>query len=224
MHNSIQINNLIETNNFGQAIIIGIEKNYNAKHSQKIQIRFINTNYIAWFSYSSTYNGNCKDLLARTVYGVGYHGVGKYNPNNSKIARKKWYSIMVRCYNGNIMANKSYIGCTVDPHWHNFQNFAKWHEENYVDGYEIDKDILFPGNRVYGPKNCVYVPRWINSTFRTKTIYDSDTFKTKQVIYKKIQKILKVLNSPECPEKIIKPVSKMLKALQNKLTTNIPIQ
>ena len=59
----------------------------------------------------------------------------------------------------------SYIGCLVDEEWHNFQNFAEWFEDNYVEGWHLDKDILIKGNKIYSPETCCFVPLEINSLF-----------------------------------------------------------
>ena len=57
--------------------------------------------------------------------------------------------------------NKTYIGCTVCEEWHNYQNFAQWHEEHY---YEVpneimclDKDILIKGNKEHRCKCQDYI-------------------------------------------------------------------
>ena len=38
-----------------------------------------------------------------------------------------------------------------------FQVFSKWYEENYIEGFQLDKDIITKGNRVYGPTTCKFV-------------------------------------------------------------------
>jgi hypothetical protein len=47
-----------------------------------------------------------------------------------------------------------------------FQAFTDWHASavGYGSlGYQIDKDILFTGNKVYGEDTCVLVPAALNS-------------------------------------------------------------
>jgi hypothetical protein len=47
-------------------------------------------------------------------------------------------------------------------------NFKKWYDVNYIQGYQLDKDLLNEGNKIYSAANCRYIPQAINSLF-----YDS---------------------------------------------------
>ena len=106
-----------------------------------------------------------------TVYGVGYFGFGKYRarevPEHDKKTKayEVWRDMIKRCYSEKSLAvNPSYKGCTVCDEWHNFQVFAEWYvnQEFYGLGYQLDKDILVKGNKVYSPETCALVPREIN--------------------------------------------------------------
>ena len=77
-----------------------------------------------------------------------------------------------RCYDEKtIKKHLTYKDCSVCDEWHNFQNFAKWCEENYYESkfknepMQLDKDILQKGNKIYSPETCIFVPRRINSLF-----------------------------------------------------------
>lgn len=78
--------------------------------------------------------------------------------------------MLERCYSARYQERKpTYKGCSVCDEWLNYQNFAKWYDDNY---YEIkgeimclDKDILVKGNKIYSPENCVFVPNYINVLF-----------------------------------------------------------
>ena len=74
-----------------------------------------------------------------------------------------WKSILRRCKN-----NKNYLGCTVCDEWLEYQNFAGWYVNNdfYGLGYDLDKDILIKGNKIYSPTTCCLVPRVINQVFK----------------------------------------------------------
>ena len=49
------------------------------------------------------------------------------------------------------------------------QHLKKWFDENYIEGYELDKDILVEGNRIYSPETCCFVPKEINRLFENKS-------------------------------------------------------
>lgn len=75
-----------------------------------------------------------------------------------------------RCYNEKCQEkHPSYIECTVCDEWHNFQVFAKWHEENYINGFHLDKDIRIKGNKTYSPSACSFVSQSDNSKENAKT-------------------------------------------------------
>lgn len=49
--------------------------------------------------------------------------------------------------------------------WENKSDFYQWFNENWDPShpeYQLDKDILVPGNKVYGPDTCCFVPQWLN--------------------------------------------------------------
>ena len=106
----------------------------------------------------------------RTARGVGFIGEGIYSPqDNAKKAYKVWFSMLTRCYSNKYQKQKpTYIGCSVCEEWHNFQNFAKWFYDNYVEGFQLDKDILKPNNKIYSKETCVFVPCEINSFVTNK--------------------------------------------------------
>lgn len=114
-----------------------------------------------------------KSPYCKTRLGVGYLGEGEFSPTNNGVATKEyvaWSDMLKRCYNEYFLkTRKSYQDCFVCDEWHNFQNFAKWYNENY---YEIknekmclDKDILIKGNKEYSPNTCCIVPEPINCLF-----------------------------------------------------------
>ena len=40
--------------------------------------------------------------------------------------------------------------------------FCDWFHDNYREGYQLDKDLLIQGNKVYSPNTCVFIPQSIN--------------------------------------------------------------
>lgn len=167
----IKINRIGEKNinNFGNEMII-IE--YRGCHN--IDVYFPKYNYIAKNKeYKNFKKGEIKYPYEKRYYGIGYFGEGKYKTRkNGKHTKcyKTWKNMLQRCYDEEWQEkHPTYKGCTVCDEWHNFQNFAKWYEENYyeIEGQRmhLDKDILVKGNKIYSPDTCIYVPQTINSLF-----------------------------------------------------------
>jgi len=105
-------------------------------------------------------------------YNKGYLGDGRYKSSiNGKqlIQYKKWNHMLERCYDPKYQKiEPTYIGCSVDPKWHNYQVFAEWFDNNYVDGYQLDKDLLIKGNKIYSEDNCIFIPKRLNSFLTNK--------------------------------------------------------
>lgn len=110
-----------------------------------------------------------KNLHTPSVYGVGYIGEGEYNIREEGKALKVyilWKGMLERCYSKRYQSlYPTYIGCSVDEQWHNFQIFAQWFYDNYEEGFELDKDILIKGNKIYSSETCCFVPQEINYLF-----------------------------------------------------------
>ena len=80
----------------------------------------------------------------------------------------RWNSMQSRCTEGSATQiwHPTYIGCTVSPLFADFQLFADWHGHQIgygEQGYEIDKDILINGNKLYSETTCVLVPKTLNT-------------------------------------------------------------
>ncbi len=76
---------------------------------------------------------------------------------------RTWENMLKRCYSV-IFQDKqpTYRGCTVSEEWKTFSNFKSWMECQDWEGMQLDKDILFEGNKVYSQKTCVFVTRAVN--------------------------------------------------------------
>ena len=102
--------------------------------------------------YAAKKNGTYKKAL---VFGVGLSDIP--NPKNTKSYRA-WINMLKRCYDEKTLFKQpTYINCIVCDEWLIFSNFKKWHNVNYVKGYQIDKDLLITGNKLYSPETCLYI-------------------------------------------------------------------
>lgn len=142
------------------------------KNSNDIIVEF-NNGYRQKSNYYDFKRGYIKSPYEKRLFGVGYIGEGCFKTsinNKLTIEYKYWSSMITRCYSNKILKRRpKYYNCSVCDEWHNFQNFAKWFNENYyeIDGkvMSLDKDILIKGNKIYSSKTCVFVPKSINSLF-----------------------------------------------------------
>lgn len=78
-------------------------------------------------------------------------------------AYQAWVNMLSRVYNEksrNVWA--TYVGSSVCDEWRSFMKFKEWYDENFIDGWQIDKDIL-SDCRVYSPESCIFIPAWINN-------------------------------------------------------------
>lgn len=96
--------------------------------------------------------------------------------NYQKASKEKkyqlWYNMKTRCYNPNYHKVKpGYKDCTICNEWLDDRElFYEWVDMNFykIKGeptVELDKDILLPGNKIYGPDTCIFVPKRINDLF-----------------------------------------------------------
>lgn len=140
----------------------------NYEDTRHCTIKFDDGTVIKGIQYDSFVKGAVKNNNYKSIYGVGCYGYGKYTSDDK--AYVYWFNMLNRCYNPKYLKTRpTYIQCYVCDEWHNYQNFAKWFEENYyeIEGEEIclDKDILIKGNKMYAPETCIFVSALINSIF-----------------------------------------------------------
>lgn len=103
----------------------------------------------------------------KLVFGVGIkeNGIARINGKITK-TYSTWMSMIQRCNDPkNLSRNPTYIGCSVCEDWLFFPTFKEWFDNNYVEGWQLDKDLLIAGNKTYGPDTCVFVPPSINTLF-----------------------------------------------------------
>ena len=111
-----------------------------------------------------------QERMTPSVYGVGYMG---NNPGlkSSCIGKKcpiydKWYRMIERCYSKKVHERfPTYIGCYTSEEFTDYSKWRIWYD-NYQykhEGWQLDKDLLVKGNKIYSSETCVFLPHIINS-------------------------------------------------------------
>lgn len=104
------------------------------------------------------------DPTCRLVFGVGKLDVHPVINKGVKLrAYRVWFGMLKRCYGKGTAFKSEYQGCSVDDHWHQFSNFQQFYDKNYFEGAELDKDLLYLGNKVYSKDRCVFIPPFLNA-------------------------------------------------------------
>lgn len=126
-------------------------------------------------SYAMFCKGKVKNPYFPSVIGVGIVGE-KYPVSVNRKAIKEydaWRSVLVRCFDKRFKEKyPTYQNVTCCQEWlyypnfydwlHSQENFDKWHKG---EQWNVDKDILVKGNKIYSPETCCLVPNNINKLF-----------------------------------------------------------
>lgn len=107
--------------------------------------------------------------MSTLILGVGTNSGGRYKTAiDGKITQSyaTWQNMLSRAYCPKVKAQRpTYISCSVVEEWLEYQEFAEWFENHEYSnhGYQLDKDLLLPDNKIYAPDRCVFVPSQLNN-------------------------------------------------------------
>jgi hypothetical protein len=160
---SCQAGSQFKTNNSGVATVL----EYRAADDVLVQFEDGSTKIT---TAASLKRGKVQNNNLPSVYGVGYMSDEFHSHDaNRKIipTYNLWFGMMTRAYNEKYHSEKpTYKEVIVCDEWLHYKNFKKWCEAQVgfgTKGFNLDKDILVKGNKVYGPEFCVFVPSEMNS-------------------------------------------------------------
>ena len=133
-----------------------------------VEIQFLNTGYETVTRFDRIRNGLIKDPHVPSVYGVGVLGT-KHPTTINGVQTKEyvlWCSMLKRCYSeGYKKKHQTYKDCEVSENFKSYEYFYEWCNEQIgfgVDGFELDKDLLIKGNKIYSESTCIFIPSEIN--------------------------------------------------------------
>lgn len=160
----LEVGQKVKTNT-GEMEVLSIDK-------QDVLVRF-DDGYEVVAQKGCVIRGSVRNPYFRSYFGVGYRGKGEYKMKGS-LAHTKWHNLMTRCYDERYKKNRpTYEEATCCEEWHNFQNFAEWatNQDGFgKHGYELDKDVISYGNKIYSPETCLFIPGAINIFFSNKDV------------------------------------------------------
>ena len=142
-------------------------------NARNVEIQFSQTGYETTVKLTNIKSGIIKDPYSPSVYGVGILGT-KYLSTVNGVRTKEytlWMDMLRRCYSDTYKKkNQTYIDCEVSNKFKSYEYFYEWCNKQIgfgVDGngnqFQLDKDLLIKGNKVYSESTCVFLPKEINS-------------------------------------------------------------
>ena len=137
--------------------------------SKSVEIQFLKTGFETTAQLGDIKSGLIKDPYSPSVYGVGVLGA-KYPPSINGVQTKEytlWQNMLRRCYSDNSKKKQpTYEGCEVSENFKSYEYFYDWCNSKVgfgVEGWQLDKDLLVKGNKVYSENTCVFIPAEVNT-------------------------------------------------------------
>lgn len=156
----------------------------NYKSATDLEVTFDN-GYVSKTSYRNAIEGYVKNRALASIESIGIIGNMKsYESGKPTKEYQCWHDMIVRCFSERSKKEKpTYKDVSCCKEWLVFENFYNWlqRQENYQILknsnviWNLDKDILVKGNKIYSPETCCLVPKVINTLLlkpsKTTNIY-----------------------------------------------------
>ena len=148
-------------------------------NAKDIEIRFLKTGYETSATLGNIRNGKVKDPYSPSVFGVGVLGTKYPSAINGALTKEYnlWQSMLKRCYSDNFKnKHPTYKDCEVSDNFKYFEYFYEWCHKQIgfdVNGngnkFQLDKDLLIKGNKLYSEDSCVFIPADVNLVLTKRT-------------------------------------------------------
>ena len=160
------VGEIFKTNKYGNLTVIEYINNRN------VHVKFADTGYETITRLDSIKDGIVKDKLSPSVYGVGILGDGVSKTKGKQTKEYQlWFGMLERCFDEKFQKKRpTYKGCKVSDNFKHFPYFKEWcskqvgfnSKDDKGNPFQLDKDILVKGNKLYSEDACVFVPKEVN--------------------------------------------------------------
>lgn len=110
------------------------------------------------------------------VQGVGINDRSCPANVNGKTTKEYnlWSAMLQRCYSKSFLEERpTYIGCSVSDNFKYYHLFRAWCQTQVGFGkeeYQLDKDLLIKGNKLYSEDTCIFIPKELNALLTKRTL------------------------------------------------------
>ena len=151
---------VFNTNNSGVCVVV------NYTNYDDVTVKFVETGYETKTRMDNLKLGKVKDYLHPSIYGKGVLGEGFKQSESQSYSFQLWKNMLKRCYSEvSFKKSPSYEQCLTSETFNHYQQFKTWCNQQLGfgnTGWELDKDILVKGNKIYSEDTCCFVPKEIN--------------------------------------------------------------
>lgn len=144
----------------------------NVADAQNIVVRFVGDDKSVIPKKPTKKNHRIKGFSTPTVCGFGIKNekypctyIDEKGVKKNRREYQIWQGMIARCYNKNSFAkHPTYEGCTIDESFRHYADFYEWcnSQIGFKEKFELDKDLLMKGNRLYSKDLCLFLPKEIN--------------------------------------------------------------
>lgn len=107
-------------------------------------------------------------MAQKLIYGVGINDKSTKASSGGKLIKEYmlWADMLRRCYSAqSLIYRPTYQHCSVSDNFKHYSYFYDWCQNQIGfnnDKWQLDKDILLKGNKIYTENLCVFIPQKIN--------------------------------------------------------------
>ena len=143
--------------------------------SANVEIQFLKTGYEMVTQLGNIRSGEIRDRYSPSVYGIGIIGAKHPVTINNVLTKEYvlWVHMLQRCYSDSFKKKRpTYEGCEVSDNFKSYEYFYEWCQNQIgfgIQSFELDKDLLVKGNKVYSEDTSIFIPAEINSLLTKRT-------------------------------------------------------